>query len=1039
MADVNMRILLSAIGGAGVISSVNQVASAFKNNLGAGLVAAGAVAAAALVGVGVASVNMAASYQQSMNKVQALTGSSNQQMQQYDTALKNLATNAGVAPQALSEGLYNVISAGYSGSAAMNVLTLSTEDSKIGMTDAATTANALTNVMANFKVAASGANIVNGEMLQTVTMGKATFSQYASNITKAASTSAQYGQSMETMNAAWATLTASGISAGMATTDYDQSLKMMNGSIGTVVKSLHSNGIAFDQTKFESMSYGQQVVYMNDALQQARDKHVAITGATAQASQAISTIAGHISMYNNDLGALSDKQAMADKTQQAWSTTQQGFSQQMSRLNAAGQVLLITIGSQLLPVLTNIVAAITPVVVSITNWLVSSHVLQNTINGVGDVIKFVVPIIGNIISSIVNWENRTHTIQNTLHTLGTIIHDVGTFIQQQAIPAIKNIVSQVETWNQKTQPLHTALNALHDAVQAVKNIIDGTISTITNIVNWFTKWRTPILSVSGAITGFFLPAMIKAGVEATINGVKITASFISSLAKTGTAAVINGAKTTAQFVTSMIKSGTEAVVNGAKVTASFVTSMIKSGTEAVVNGAKVTGSFVASLIKTGLEGWQAAGKLATFIGSMIASGAAAVANAAKVTASFVASMITAGIQAVMSAAKIVGSFVASLITTGIQAAISGGIMLASLVPALLATAGAALLAAAPFILVGLVVAAVVVGIVLAVQHWGQITTWLRGVWSGFSSWISGVLNRIGGFFTSVFNHIHSFIQSAMSVIVNILKVAGMALFVALTGPIGLIVLYVATHWQQVKNDTQTALTDAKTIISNIGNDIKNIWNNLLSSITSIVTNLWSRVSDQFNNAKNTLGNIVSGIGSHIMSILNNLPGQALQAGETIINNLASGIRNAIGKVTGAISDVTAAIGKFLPHSPAEQGELSHLNEYGPNLVNGFAQGIINNRSTLMNAMNSLTQTGAALRTPAIGSSAANGTSSTGVGVPPLSTIAGGSIAGGSGSTTVVNFSPQMTLQGLDDASLEQAAQKMEVLMANILRGQFGNL
>src|SRR5690242_4757207 len=73
------------------------------------------VVGAAAVGVGVAATKMAADYEQRMNMVQALTGASTQQMQLYDTGVKQLAIDAGVAPKELATGLYNVLSASFKG------------------------------------------------------------------------------------------------------------------------------------------------------------------------------------------------------------------------------------------------------------------------------------------------------------------------------------------------------------------------------------------------------------------------------------------------------------------------------------------------------------------------------------------------------------------------------------------------------------------------------------------------------------------------------------------------------------------------------------------------------------------------------------------------------------------------------------------------------------------------------------------------------------------------------------------------------------
>lgn len=461
MADLTLNILLTAQDGASsVVNSVGGAISnlASGNVLGAVGIAA-AAAGAALVGIGVASVQVAAQYQQSMNMVQALTGSNTQQMQQYDASLKQLAVDAGVAPNALAQGLYNVLSAGHSGADGMNILKLATEDAKIGMTDATVTTNALTNILNSFSVKAGDVTRVNGEMLQTVTLGKATFAQYATTITNAASASVQFGVSMETMNAAWATLTSSGISAAHATTDYSQSLKVMYGNIGTVTASLQKNGIAFDEAKFNTMSYGDKVVYLNNALEQARAKHVNITGATIQAQQAIQTIAQHIDTYKNNLAALSDKQAMAQKTQEAWAITQQGFSQQMDRLNASIQVAMINIGNALLPILGQMVG-----------WLT------------------------NVVSSFTDWENHTHAVENAAKALSSGLQNVG------------NMASQVANFFRQNQ---VAADLLKGSLAAVAVVVG--VGLVSAFYSWAAAaWTAaagviaatwPVLAIAAAIGG----------------------------------------------------------------------------------------------------------------------------------------------------------------------------------------------------------------------------------------------------------------------------------------------------------------------------------------------------------------------------------------------------------------------------------------------------------------------------------------------------------------------------------------------------------
>src|SRR5579871_30492 len=127
MADdsVQLSILISANNAAsGVFKKVAEDALGMSPAMAS--VALGATAA--IIGIGVHSVQMAAQYQQSMNMVQALTGASQQQMQQYSQQLLDMAPQLGVAPNELAKGLYYVMSAGYQGADAINVLKLASED-----------------------------------------------------------------------------------------------------------------------------------------------------------------------------------------------------------------------------------------------------------------------------------------------------------------------------------------------------------------------------------------------------------------------------------------------------------------------------------------------------------------------------------------------------------------------------------------------------------------------------------------------------------------------------------------------------------------------------------------------------------------------------------------------------------------------------------------------------------------------------------------------------------------------------------------------
>ena len=513
---------------AGAAAAKDEVAG-FGSSAGlSGGLAIGALVGvgAAIVGVGVASVKMAADYEQAMNKVKALTGSTTTQMNEYDAGLKKLATDAGVAPKQLADGLYNVISAGYQGKDALKVLTLATEDAKIGMTDAGTTTNALTKVLADFKLKTQDAARANGIMLETVTLGNSTFPQYASQVTRAASVAAQFHVSLETMSAAWATMTAKGLNAKQATTDFGAVVTTMYGKVETMSKSLAKNGIEFNTTAFNAMSFSDKIKYMAQVLDIATAKHVQITGVTKQSAEAITKLSQNMSTYTSDLATLSNHQEMAKKTQDAWATTQAGFNQSMDRVKASLDVLMITIGNQLLPTLTQIASAVTPVISAFTQWLTNANnaklaiaIVSGVLVGLAVVIlSIVVPafvalaastieiwgpvlligaVIGALTAVFIHFYQTSAPFRAFMGEVGAIFQQIGAFIAAAFVPVWKQLV---DLWQSQLLPL---LKELWADIQPLMPVFEGIAIIIAGIVVVaFGVFIALLTATIGAVSGF---------------------------------------------------------------------------------------------------------------------------------------------------------------------------------------------------------------------------------------------------------------------------------------------------------------------------------------------------------------------------------------------------------------------------------------------------------------------------------------------------------------------------------------------------------
>lgn len=155
------------------------------------------------------------------------------------------------------------------------------------------------------------------------------------------------------------------------------------------------------------------------------------------------------------------------------------------------------------------------------------------------------------------------------------------------------------------------------------------------------------------------------------------------------------------------------------------------------------------------------------------------------------------------------------------------IVAALLIPALWAwamAAGAAALATLaatwPVLAIGAAVALVVAGIILAVQRWGQIVAWLKGVWGGIAGFFVGLWARITGAFQAAWAWILGFVNRFKPLFIGlgvILAIALAPLLLALATIIGPFValIYVVTHFQQVIGALRAFLAAAWSAILNV--------------------------------------------------------------------------------------------------------------------------------------------------------------------------------------------------------------------------------
>lgn len=266
--------------------------------------------------------------------------------------------------------------------------------------------------------------------------------------------------------------------------------------------------------------------------------------------------------------------------------------------------------------------------------------------------------------------------------------------------------------------------------------------------------------------------------------------------------------------------------------------MLKNRAVAVIGPVAQQAATAATIVAGIGPSLELFGKIGPQLGRIAGPVASAISNLASLTAATVAS----------AAAQI-----ASWIATAAAAVVNAAIIAASW-----------LIAAAPFVLIGLAVAALVF---LIVKHWTTIKDFLLAVWNGIKSVALTVWNAILAFF----------------------KKWGPWVLAALTGPIGLLVLFLIRNWDKVK-----AVTSA--VWNAIRNFLVGIWNGIRGTASAV----WNAITSVISGAVNRARSIISGVASFMRGVL----GGAFNA----IRGFASGAWNAVvGAFQGAYNRIAGIV------------------------------------------------------------------------------------------------------------------------------------
>ena len=238
--------------------------------------------------------NFEKQFQQSMKEVATLSSGIKGSLTDFMNSVIDMTREVPVGAVESAKALYQIVSAGHDGADAMNILKVSAKAAIGGITETATSADAITTILNAYKKGASEAESVSDMLFTTAKLGKTTMGELGRSIAQAAPIASSFGIDIEDVLAAVVSITKQGVPTAEAMT------KIRAAIMGTAN---HLGDAAFSGRSFQEAL---QLIY--NKANGSTTKMKELLG-TDEALQAALMITGQ-----NAIGAASDLEQMKNAT-----------------------------------------------------------------------------------------------------------------------------------------------------------------------------------------------------------------------------------------------------------------------------------------------------------------------------------------------------------------------------------------------------------------------------------------------------------------------------------------------------------------------------------------------------------------------------------------------------------------------------------------------------------------------------------------------------------------------------------------------------
>ncbi|MGJ4160600.1 tape measure protein [Corynebacterium macclintockiae] len=254
--------------------------------------------------------------------------------------------------------------------------------------------------------------------------------------------------------------------------------------------------------------------------------------------------------------------------------------------------------------------------------------------------------------------------------------------------------------------------------------------------------------------------------------------------------------------------------------------------------------------------------------------------------------------------------------------------------------------------------------------WSGVGEFFSGIWDGLTSGASSAWEGVKNGFSSLLEGVQNVVNS----IREWLSANWPTLLAVLTGPIGLLVLFIVNHWEQIKaiftNGAQMIGQIWSTLWNGLVSIATTIWNGIIATLTaiwnglvSVATTVWGAIRDGIVATWNGLTSIASAVWNGIKTVIVSVWNGIKTAVVTIWNGLSTAISNGWNLIRGLAGSVwngiknivTAAWNAMVTTVINVWNRCRAAITIGWNFIKSLASTVWNGiKTTVLNAWNGMT-------------------------------------------------------------------------------------